>query len=77
MLNWPKSFVLCGSSTDPSNPGDVNIQTSGWDVTTVTSALKFYLRYFTVVDTKHTQTPKKKKHPRTQNKIICLLLVVL
>uniref|UniRef100_A0A674MAA1 Oligophrenin 1 n=1 Tax=Takifugu rubripes TaxID=31033 RepID=A0A674MAA1_TAKRU len=26
------------------NPGDVDIQTSGWEVTTITSALKFYLR---------------------------------
>lgn len=39
------NVTLTGSSfTDPSNPGDVDIQTSGWEVTTITSALKFYLR---------------------------------
>lgn len=36
---------LTGASfADPCNPGDVDIQTSGWEVTTITSALKFYLR---------------------------------
>ncbi|TWW74918.1 oligophrenin-1-like isoform X1 [Takifugu flavidus] len=35
---------LLNTFFDPSNPGDVDIQTSGWEVTTITSALKFYLR---------------------------------
>lgn len=30
---------------DPTNPGDVDLQSSDWDIKTITSALKFYLRY--------------------------------
>lgn len=33
------------STTDPTNPGDVDIHSSDWDIKTITSALKFYLRY--------------------------------
>uniref|UniRef100_H3BXW5 Oligophrenin 1 n=1 Tax=Tetraodon nigroviridis TaxID=99883 RepID=H3BXW5_TETNG len=35
---------LLNTFFDPSNPGDVDIQTSGWEISTITSALKFYLR---------------------------------
>lgn len=38
-------FVLVCSITGPSNAGDVDLQGSDWDVKTITSALKFYLRY--------------------------------
>lgn len=40
-----------GSIVDPANPGDVDVYSSDWDVKTITSALKFYLRYvFVCVD---------------------------
>lgn len=32
------------SITDPVNPGDVDFHSSDWDIKTITSALKFYLR---------------------------------
>uniref|UniRef100_A0A673A558 Oligophrenin 1 n=1 Tax=Sphaeramia orbicularis TaxID=375764 RepID=A0A673A558_9TELE len=35
---------LLNSFFDPTNPGDVDLQSSDWDVKTITSALKFYLR---------------------------------
>lgn len=36
----------CFSSiTDQANPGDVDFHSSDWDIKTITSALKFYLRY--------------------------------
>lgn len=35
---------LLNSFFDPINPGDVDLQSSDWDVKTITSALKFYLR---------------------------------
>lgn len=34
----------CGSPADPANPGDVDFHSADWDVKTITSALKFYLR---------------------------------
>uniref|UniRef100_A0A669E1B5 Oligophrenin 1 n=1 Tax=Oreochromis niloticus TaxID=8128 RepID=A0A669E1B5_ORENI len=37
------SLFSC-SFIDPANPGDVDLHSSDWDVKTVTSALKFYLR---------------------------------
>ncbi|XP_068456882.1 oligophrenin-1 isoform X2 [Clinocottus analis] len=35
---------LLNAFFDPTNPGDVDLQSSDWDVKTITSALKFYLR---------------------------------
>ncbi|XP_059207893.1 oligophrenin-1-like isoform X2 [Centropristis striata] len=35
---------LLNSFFDPTNPGDVDLHSSDWDVKTITSALKFYLR---------------------------------
>uniref|UniRef100_A0A669CZV2 Oligophrenin 1 n=1 Tax=Oreochromis niloticus TaxID=8128 RepID=A0A669CZV2_ORENI len=35
---------LLNAFFDPANPGDVDLHSSDWDVKTVTSALKFYLR---------------------------------
>ncbi|KAK9536300.1 hypothetical protein VZT92_006093 [Zoarces viviparus] len=35
---------LINAFFDPTNPGDVDLQSSDWDVKTITSALKFYLR---------------------------------
>uniref|UniRef100_A0AAX7SVX2 Oligophrenin 1 n=1 Tax=Astatotilapia calliptera TaxID=8154 RepID=A0AAX7SVX2_ASTCA len=36
---------LLNAFFDSANPGDVDLHSSDWDVKTVTSALKFYLRY--------------------------------
>lgn len=44
-LLWTSSLNCIVSITDPSNPGDVDVQISDWEATTITSALKFYLRY--------------------------------
>lgn len=33
------------SFVDPKCPGNVDLQSSDWDIKTITSALKFYLRY--------------------------------
>ena len=33
------------SQIDPKCPGDVDFQNSDWDIKTITSSLKFYLRY--------------------------------
>uniref|UniRef100_A0A8C3AH86 Oligophrenin 1 n=1 Tax=Cyclopterus lumpus TaxID=8103 RepID=A0A8C3AH86_CYCLU len=35
---------LLNAFFDPTNPGDVDLQSGDWDVKTITSALKFYLR---------------------------------
>ncbi|TNN79237.1 Oligophrenin-1 [Liparis tanakae] len=39
---------MCGGTSIriayPTNPGDVDLQSSDWDIKTITSALKFYLR---------------------------------
>ncbi|XP_040006759.1 oligophrenin-1-like [Xiphias gladius] len=35
---------LLNAFFDPTNPGDVDLQSSDWDIKTITSALKFYLR---------------------------------
>ncbi|TKS83514.1 Oligophrenin-1 [Collichthys lucidus] len=35
---------LLNAFFDPTNPGDVDLHSSDWDVKTITSALKFYLR---------------------------------
>ncbi|XP_072230857.1 oligophrenin-1 [Leuresthes tenuis] len=35
---------LLNTFFDPTNPGDVDLHSSDWDVKTITSALKFYLR---------------------------------
>ncbi|XP_074528186.1 oligophrenin-1 [Halichoeres trimaculatus] len=35
---------LLNAFFDPMNPGDVDLQSSDWDIKTITSALKFYLR---------------------------------
>ncbi|KAM9846580.1 oligophrenin-1 [Aulostomus maculatus] len=35
---------LLNAFFDPSNPGDVDLHSSDWDIKTITSALKFYLR---------------------------------
>ncbi|XP_041863482.1 oligophrenin-1-like isoform X2 [Melanotaenia boesemani] len=35
---------LLNAFFDPANPGDVDLHSSDWDVKTITSALKFYLR---------------------------------
>lgn len=35
---------LLNAFFDPTNPGDVDLYSSDWDVKTITSALKFYLR---------------------------------
>lgn len=44
------SLIVClfGSVIDPTNPGDVDFASSDWDIKTITSALKFYLRYVCV-----------------------------
>uniref|UniRef100_A0A4W6FGR5 Oligophrenin 1 n=1 Tax=Lates calcarifer TaxID=8187 RepID=A0A4W6FGR5_LATCA len=47
-INTTEYFLLVSSdllsSVDPTNPGDVDLHSSDWDVKTITSALKFYLR---------------------------------
>uniref|UniRef100_A0A8D3CA90 Rho-GAP domain-containing protein n=1 Tax=Scophthalmus maximus TaxID=52904 RepID=A0A8D3CA90_SCOMX len=35
---------LLNAFFDPTNPGDVDLHSSDWDIKTITSALKFYLR---------------------------------
>uniref|UniRef100_A0A8D0G0R9 Oligophrenin-1 n=1 Tax=Sphenodon punctatus TaxID=8508 RepID=A0A8D0G0R9_SPHPU len=37
---------LLNAFFDPKCPGDVDLQNSDWDIKTITSSLKFYLRYF-------------------------------
>ncbi|XP_027241518.1 oligophrenin-1 isoform X3 [Cricetulus griseus] len=43
------AFFVCAegvsSSPDPKCPGDVDFHNSDWDIKTITSSLKFYLRY--------------------------------
>uniref|UniRef100_A0A669DPG7 Oligophrenin 1 n=1 Tax=Oreochromis niloticus TaxID=8128 RepID=A0A669DPG7_ORENI len=45
LLNKGSMSLFSCSFIDPANPGDVDLHSSDWDVKTVTSALKFYLRY--------------------------------
>lgn len=40
----PLRHDVFSSITDPANPGDVDFHSSDWDIKTITSALKFYLR---------------------------------
>lgn len=38
-------FLIFFSQIDPKCPGDVDFHDSDWDIKTITSSLKFYLRY--------------------------------
>lgn len=38
-------FLIFFSHIDPKCPGDVDFLDNDWDIKTITSSLKFYLRY--------------------------------
>ncbi|XP_025789617.1 oligophrenin-1 [Puma concolor] len=43
-------LAVSGMRQDPKCPGDVDFHYSDWDIKTITSSLKFYLRFLTSVD---------------------------